>query len=64
MPSLETHLARIFVTAIKEDDQENIIRSFKHYKRRSDNYLMDKHVEAIYINYFRNKYEFNRMKCN
>lgn len=62
--SIDSYITGQMMEAIKRDDEENVIRSFKHYKKYHEDLDLKKYVHLQYENYFRTKYEFKRSKCN
>ncbi len=59
--SIEHYFAEVFVKAYKEREEKEVIRPYNHFKRYSETPWMKKHVDKLYNNYFKSKYEFRRM---
>lgn len=60
--TLDYHLAEIFIKATKERDQKEVIRSYNHFKRRNEDLVMLDYMNIFYVNYFRSKYDYWRIK--
>ncbi len=60
--NIDSYIVGQMMNSIKNDDEENVIRSFKHYKKYHEEEDLERYVNLQYEKYFRTKYEFRRVR--
>lgn len=60
--TLEQHLATVVMNAIQYGEEKEVINAYKHFKENVESPLFERYVNFFYKKYFRDKYEFRRVK--